>query len=443
MRPVVERSTIAAPATAPGKAGVAVVRVSGPRALAALAALVGRLPPPRVASLARLRDGSGETIDEALVIGFPGPASFTGEDVAEFHVHGSPAVLRRLLAVLIDEQGCTAAGPGAFTRRAFENGRLDLLKAETIADLIDSQTERQRRQAIAALGGAQEAALAELRAHFVEALAGIEASLDFGDEDDVPADVTAGADRIAAEIVAALESLVKRSRAARELREGVTIAVLGAPNAGKSSLVNALVGRRVALVSDVPGTTRDRIEATIDLGGYAFRLVDTAGLRTTEDPLEAEGIALSLEAAMVADVVLWLDPEGDWSLMPAAIRHRAIRVRSKVDLIDRSVGTVDGEEVVGVSVVADDGIKALVERLIAEAQRRDPANAVVFTHERQIDLLERAAMAVGGGRARLDSAPELFAFELRHAAELLDGLVGCVTSDEVLAAVFGRFCIGK
>jgi tRNA modification GTPase len=296
--------TFCALATAPGRAAVAVVRINGPHAFAALSSLAGKIPTPRRAALRRLRHPtSGESLDEALVLAFPGPSSFTGDDLAELHLHGGQAVVAAVLEAL-GEIGVRLAEPGEFTRRAFENGKLDLSRAEAIADLVDAETDAQRRQALGQLGGALELKYSTWRAALIEALAFIEAQIDFPDEE-VPPEVAARARRPLEQLRQEMAAALSEVRGER-VREGFRIALVGAPNAGKSSLLNALAGRDAAIVTPIPGTTRDVIEVPAVLGGYKALLADTAGLRDTADPIEQEGVRRARAWAEGADLRLWV-----------------------------------------------------------------------------------------------------------------------------------------
>ncbi|HVV94325.1 MAG TPA: tRNA uridine-5-carboxymethylaminomethyl(34) synthesis GTPase MnmE [Hyphomicrobiales bacterium] len=306
--------TIYALSSAPGKAGIAVIRASGPAAGAALEALAGGRPPERRASVRRLRHPvSRETLDEAVVLWFPAPGSFTGEDAAELHVHGGRATVMGVLDALAQVSGLRLARPGEFARRAFEGGRLDLAEAEALADLIDAETAAQRRQALGGLDGGLSARAADWRERLVGLMALAEAAIDFPDEDDVPgglaAEIAVGAGALADEIAAVLDDGGRGER----LRTGATIVVAGRPNVGKSTLLNGLAAREVAIVSPHPGTTRDTVEVALDLGGYPATLVDTAGLRDSADPVEAEGVRRARARAAAADLVLWLDDDPAFS----------------------------------------------------------------------------------------------------------------------------------
>ncbi len=326
-------ATIAALSTAPGRSAIAVVRVSGPCASEVLQALTARpLPQPRQAVRRTLISASGDRLDDVLALWFPGPGSYTGEDCVEFHLHGGRAVVHSVLAEVMAFPGVRLAEPGEFTRLAVLAGKLSLAEAEAIGDLIDSDTERQRQQAIASLGGGLQKVVVTLREQLVDVSALLAASIDFSDEDDVPEMVFQSARMALGQVRASLSRLLASSRGAELVRNGVRVAILGPPNAGKSSLLNALVEREAAIVSDLPGTTRDRIEVDLELDGYLFRLTDTAGLRESEDVIEQMGIARSLEAGSEADLVLWLLPVGDKpDAPPVRLADRVVTVISKDD----------------------------------------------------------------------------------------------------------------
>lgn len=425
------RDTIYALSSGRPPAGVAVVRLSGPQALAALATLAGRVPAPRAATLAALRDpADGALIDRALVLGFPAPASFTGEDVAEMHVHGGVAVVEALLGALGRIAGLRLAEPGEFSRRAFDNGKLDLTQAEGLADLIAAQTDAQRRLALAQAGGLLRDRAEAWRATIVRLLAMVEAEIDFSDEDDVDA----GSDRAA---IAALRDDIARalddSRIGERLRDGLAITVIGAPNVGKSSLINALARREVAIVSDIAGTTRDMIEVALDLGGVPATLIDTAGLRDTDDPVEAEGIRRARARAASADLILQVSDGKD----PAAIGQPVV---NKIDAGDTPPGHRDG--VIYLSAKSGAGLEVLEAWLIDWAAR------VTRTDEPPLIARARQRTALVDARERLDEAlaerdPVLHAESLRLAARALGRVTGMVDVEELLGEIFGRFCIGK
>jgi tRNA modification GTPase len=425
------RDTIYALSSGRPPAGVAVVRVSGPQALSALAALAGRAVAPRVATLAGLRDpADGELIDRALVLGFPAPASFTGEDVAELHVHGGVAVVEALLRALGRVDGLRLAEPGEFSRRAFDNGKLDLTQAEGLADLIAAQTEGQRRLALAQAGGRLRARAEGWRASIVTLLAMVEADIDFSDEDDVDA----GSDPAA---IAALRDdiadVLDDDRIGERLRDGLAIAVVGAPNVGKSSLINALARRDVAIVSETAGTTRDTIEVALDLGGVAATLIDTAGLRDTDDPVEAEGIRRARARAASADLVLHVT-DG------AAAAPLGQLVVNKIDARGELPGSRNGRLYVSAKTGAGlDRLEAWLVGWAAQATHRDEPPLIARARQRR---------ALADAVARLDEAlaegdPVLHAESLRLAARALGRVTGVVDVEELLGEIFGRFCIGK
>ncbi|HST36920.1 MAG TPA: tRNA uridine-5-carboxymethylaminomethyl(34) synthesis GTPase MnmE [Allosphingosinicella sp.] len=407
-------------------AAVALVRISGPKADAALAALAGRLPEPRIATLARLRDGD-EVLDNALVVRFPGPASATGEDVAELHLHGGRAVVASVLAALVRIEGLRPAQPGEFTRRAFDNGRIDLAEAEGLADLLEAETESQRRQAMALVGGVLGRQVAAWQEELLALAASVEAVLDFSDEDDVaplPADF---APRLA-RLRDSMTSWLARPPAER-LKEGIRVVIAGPVNAGKSSLLNALIGRDAAIVTPVPGTTRDLIEASVAFGGVPFLLVDTAGLRESPDEVEAIGIARARASTGAADLILWLGPPGD---APAG----AIRVHSKADL----GGAVQPTDL-SVSATIGTGVEQLISLLVRRAATLLPAEGEVSLNARHREALREAVVSLAGFESVADLL--IVAELLRRARSSLGSITGKAGVEDMLDALFGRFCIGK
>jgi tRNA modification GTPase len=408
-----------------------VVRVSGPQAIEAIDKISGLRLEPRVATLAALRDPADDSlIDRGLILSFPAPASFTGEDVAEFHVHGGLAVVETLLRALGAIEGLRLAEPGEFSRRAFDNGKLDLTQAEGLSDLIAAQTDAQRRLALAQAGGALRDKAEGWRAAIVHLLAQVEADIDFSDQGDVDAGFDAAA-------VEALRASVARALAGaavgERIRDGLTVAVVGEPNVGKSSLVNALARRDVAIVSEVAGTTRDAIEVALDLAGVAVTLIDTAGLRDTADPVEAEGIRRARARAAAAELVLHV------AEAPPAQPLGQVVV-NKVDRSRIAAGFRDG--VLHVSVKTGDGLDDL-ERWLA-----DWATTATRTDEPPIVARERQREALAAALAHLTEALQetdtvLRAEALRLAARALGRVTGRVDVEEVLGEIFGRFCIGK
>jgi tRNA modification GTPase len=430
--------TIFAPATAAGRAAVAVVRVSGPKSAMAVRALAGDLPPPRRAALRRLFGPDGEPIDEGLVLWFPAPASYTGEDAAELQVHGGRAVVGALVEALA-ALGLRLAEPGEFTRRAFQHGRLDLAQAEGVADLIDAETEAQRRQALAQLGGRLSDAQAHWRGALTEVLAFFEAAVDFPDEE-VPADVAARARPALQQLIGELDAAAWDAERGARVREGYKIALVGAPNAGKSTLLNALAGRDAAIVTEIPGTTRDVIEVPLQLAGYKAIVADTAGLRDTDDRVEAEGVRRAAAWAEVADLRIWLVD----GTAPAPPRPGLLQPDDLVLLTKRDLG--DGAaDVPGAPFTArSPNDVAWLERTLAERVTEALAGAEppAATRLRHRALLEEASRRL---RAALveEERLELAAEDVRLAARALDLITGRLDPEAVLGKIFESFCIGK
>jgi tRNA modification GTPase len=427
-------ATIHAVSTAPGRAAVAVVRISGPLAHEALALLcAGRAPPPdRSLRLRRLRAPDGTDLDSALVVCFPEGASYTGEAAAELHLHGGAAVIAAVLGALAAMPGLRPAQPGEFSRRAFENGRLDLAQLEGVADLIDARTEAQRRQALRSADGVLARRAAAWRAELIGALALIEVGIDFADEA-LPDSIRAEAD---ARIRALTESLTAERRgaeAARSLREGFTVAIVGPPNVGKSTLFNALLRREAAITSPIAGTTRDVLEAACDMGGIPVTLLDTAGLRESADPIEAAGVARARDRAGSADLRLVVHD-------PFTIAERAmmrpgdIAVTTKADLAATAAPAA-----LAVSARTGEGVEALA-RTIAERLSLRIGEAGVVVNARQAAAIDAALAAL---QRSWGASDELAAAELRCAARALDALIGRVDVEHVLDDIFGRFCLGK
>lgn len=436
--------TIFALASAPGRAGVAVFRLSGQRAGAALVALSGKaLPLPRKAVRVRLAQ-AGEDIDDGLALWFPAPASFTGEDVVELHVHGGRAVAAALTEAL-RTLGLRPAEPGEFSKRAFLGGKLDLTRAEAIADLVDAETAAQRRQALRQLDGGLSALVEAWRAELVRALALMEAVIDFSDEgvpDGLVEDVAAIVGRLRAD----MERALGEGRRSERLRDGIHIAILGAPNAGKSSLLNKIAGRDVAIVSATAGTTRDIIEVHLDLHGWPVVLADTAGLREASEEIEAEGIRRALARAEAADLKLLVFDGGHLPAIDAATRGMidgdALVVLNKSDCAPARPDHLDGHRVLAVSARTGDGLDALLAALEgAVAERFAVSAAPALTRARHRAAVEEGLAAL----AAFDPARpiELAAEELRRAAQAIGRITGRVEVDELLDVVFREFCIGK
>ncbi|MDE0056985.1 MAG: tRNA uridine-5-carboxymethylaminomethyl(34) synthesis GTPase MnmE [Defluviicoccus sp.] len=440
-------TTVFALSTARGRAAIAVFRVSGPAAGAALESLTGLADPaPRRAMRVAIREpATGEMLDDGLALWFPGPASYTGEDMAELHVHGGRAVVEAVGLALGRTDGLVPAGPGDFTRRAFAAGKLDLTQVEAIADLVDAETEAQRRQARRQAGGALAELYESWRGLLVGALAHLEAFIDFPDED-LPREAEAEI----AETVARLARDVARhlgdARRGERLRDGVAVAVLGPPNVGKSSLVNALARREAAIVAAEAGTTRDAIEIHLDLGGLPATVIDTAGLREAAGAVEAEGIRRALARADDADLrLVMLDaraPEPDAALA-RLIDGDALVALNKTDLrATPPPGRVAGMQATALSVRTGDGLAALIARLTdAVAERTATGAAPVPTRLRHRLALDSCLAALQ--RAQGQDVPELRAEDLRAAAAALGRLTGRVGVEDVLDAIFRDFCIGK
>jgi tRNA modification GTPase len=430
--------TIFAPATAPGRAAVAVVRLSGPRSGEAVRALAGRLPAPRRASVRRLRDASGGDIDEALVLWMPAPGSYTGEDSAELHLHGGPAVVAATLEAL-GGLGLRLAEPGEFTRRAFENGRLDLAQAEAVADLVEAETEAQRRQALDQLGGRLSDVQARWRAELMQALAMLEAAVDFPDEE-LPADVAARARPSLERLITGLEAAAADAVRGERVREGFRIALIGAPNAGKSTLLNALAKRDAAIVTATPGTTRDIIEVPLQLAGYKVVVADTAGLRETADEIEAEGVRRAERWAAEADLRLWLVDGRDASpVRPEALRRSDLVLLTKRDL-GEPTGAVAGAAFTAHSPNDVAWLEATLADRVVEALAG--SEAPTATRLRHKVLLQSAADHLRRALAEAE-ALELAAEDVRLAARALDRITGRIDPDQVLGEIFATFCIGK
>lgn len=431
--------TIFAAATAAGRAAVAVVRLSGSRTAVAVRTLAAGLPEARRASLRRIYGQDGGEIDQALVLWFPGPGSYTGEDAAEFHVHGGSAVTGAVLEALRG-LGLRLAEPGEFTRRAFENGKLDLAQAEAVADLVDAETEAQRRQALAQLDGRLSEAQARWRAALMEALALYEAAVDFPDEE-LPADVAARAQPILQDLVQELDAAQAEAERGERVREGYRIALIGAPNAGKSTLLNALAGRDAAIVTPTPGTTRDIIEVPLQLGGYKVIVADTAGLRRTEDLIEAEGVRRATSWAEGADLRVWLV---DCTSASAPERPAALEPDDLVLLTKRDLGD-PGIELPGTPFTAKSPNdvawleRTLAERVVEALAGAEPAAATRLRHRALLAAAaEHLRRALGEAQAL-----ELAAEDVRLAARALDRITGRIDPEEVLGRIFASFCIGK
>ncbi|MDY6948838.1 MAG: tRNA uridine-5-carboxymethylaminomethyl(34) synthesis GTPase MnmE [Pseudomonadota bacterium] len=430
--------TIFALSSGPIPAGVAIVRISGPDARRALRDLTGSDPLPRIAALQTIRDRAGDPIDRAIVLFFPGPKSFTGEDVVEFQLHGSRAVVAKLFTELSQIGGLRHAEAGEFTQRAFVNGRLDLVEAEGLADLIEAETELQRRLALASAGGSVSRGYDSWRDRILHARAMIEAELDFSDEGDVPGSVS---EAVLADIRALSEEIerhVAGYRRSEIIRDGFRVVIVGAPNAGKSSLLNALAARDAAIVTAEPGTTRDVIEVPLILGGTKVILADTAGLREPAGTVEAIGIDRSRGAANSADMVLLLEAPDAPFTEELGVDGEILRVANKLDL-----GYLDGSNVdFQVSALTGEGVGALLDAVGAAACAKVGSSSVLPFKLRHVELLRSCGHALE--HALREELPlELRAEELRAAGNDLGRITGKIDAEEVLGAIFSRFCIGK
>src|SRR4249919_3078148 len=480
------RDTIYALSSGRPPAAISVVRISGPRAGVALKTLIGRIPDPRQAALARVRGRDGEIVDQALALWFPGPRSETGEDVAELQLHGGHAVIAAVIAALGRIEGLRLAEPGEFTRRAFENGQLDLTQVEALADLVSAETQAQRRQAFQQLRGLLGNRAELWRRRVIEAQALVEAGIDFSDEGDVPQGLVTRALRIVGPLAAEITQAVAGAGRGERLREGLCVAIAGPPNAGKSTLLNRIAGREAAIVSPYAGTTRDLIEVHLDLGGLPVTFLDTAGIRETEDPVELEGVRRARERANSADLVLWMVEEGEGATSPLAALPAAEKpavtapiwiVRNKIDLVQRNerqsqsngrnestrrvnkpltdmvnerlagmneFGFSPNELTFDLSAKSGEGFDALLEQLTKHAETYlEGAEAALVTRERHRRTLEDVVAALQRASRVDPDREDLLAEELRIAAQSLGRLTGRVDVEDVLDVIFRDFCIGK
>ena len=426
--------TIYALSTAQGKAGVAIIRVSGPLAFDAVGSLAGDVPAPRIASLRVLRSADGVRLDEALILTFENGHSFTGEKVAEFHVHGSNAVVVAVLDALSRMDGLRPAEPGEFTRRALENGRLDLAQVEGLADLIDAETEAQRRQALRVLSGDLGKRAEDWRSALIRAAALLEATIDFADED-VPVDVSREVTQLVTAVKRDLEKEISGVSTAERIRSGFEVAIVGAPNVGKSTLLNALAGRDAAITSEVAGTTRDVIEVRMDLGGLPVTLLDTAGIRETEDTVESIGVERALGRAATADLRVFLVTGDDMPDLPC--EPDDIVVQAKADL-DPGKGQ-------GISGKTGLGVSELIAQITATLSAR-ASGAGVATRLRHSQAMQRGLSSLESALTLLprgEDTADITAEEIRTAIRALDSLIGRIDIENILDEIFASFCLGK
>ncbi|WP_029077267.1 tRNA uridine-5-carboxymethylaminomethyl(34) synthesis GTPase MnmE [Kaistia adipata] len=434
--------TIFALSSGAAPSGVAVIRLSGSGVRFGLETLLGSVPAPRQAALRTIRAPDGEILDRGLVLFFAAPASFTGEDVAELQVHGGRAVIAAVLKTLAGLPGYRPAEAGEFTRRAFANGRADLTEIEGLADLVAAETEVQRRLAVRQAEGGLRRVYEDWRRRLIRARALVEAGLDFVDEEDVPDDVMAPAWDEAAGVAAEMARHLDDQHWGERVRSGFEVVLLGEPNVGKSSLMNALVRREAAIVTAEPGTTRDLIEVSLDIGGHAVTLIDTAGLRETESVVEREGIARARRRADTADLILALsDQDSSVETMPADAK--VIRVRTKLDLIDSdSKQALDGNAI-GISVRTGEGLDTLVAAIGAALDLARPMPSALITRTRQRDGVSQALFYLSELAQAGHAAVEVKAELLRSAADALGRVTGKVDVEDLLDVIFSEFCIGK
>jgi tRNA modification GTPase len=442
--------TIAAIATPPGRGGVGVIRISGRCASAVAEALLGRVPQPRHASFLPFRDSDGQILDSGLAVYFPGPASFTGEDVLELHAHGSPVVLdlllRRLLAL-----GVRLARPGEFSERAFLNDKMDLAQAEAIADLINASTERAARSAQRSLQGEFSRQIDALVEELVQLRQYVEAAIDFVDED-IDFLAEGAIEQKLQALRQRLEVIQSTARQGRLLRDGLTLVIVGKPNVGKSSLLNQLAGRDAAIVTDIAGTTRDLLREYIQIDGLPLHIVDTAGLRDSADPVEQEGIRRAREALRQSDGVLFMvddrdsDDAGAWlGELPANVP--VTQVRNKIDLSGQSPALLQAGAItqIRLSLKTGEGMELLKQHLKQTVGYQDEGQDVFIARRRHLDALGTAHAAIRQGleQLRANTGAELLAEDLRTAQNALSEITGAFTNEDLLDRIFAGFCIGK
>ena len=441
-----QTSTIFALSTPPGRSAIAVIRLSGPNVGAVLDAMCSSRPKPRTAALRRLKDpASGDILDEALVLYFASPRTETGEDMAEFQVHGGKAIVRAVLDTLSRQPGCRPAEPGEFAQRAFANGKLDLAQIEGLADLIDAETQGQRQQAIAQATGLQSKRFDAWRDELLRTMGLVEAAIDFSDEGDVSDKAVAQAEKAARHLRTDLAAHLDDGHRGEILREGFRVVLAGPPNAGKSSLLNALARRDAAIVSEEAGTTRDVIDVRLDLEGHAVIVSDTAGIRETSSSVEQEGIRRTLQATRDADLVLWLSEASAPTPSPAIeAHHLAILTKSDLFPPEKRIHVKQDGFDFAISAKTGDGLDALIAHIAARARdasgnASDPA----ITRVRHRRELESAVCQLDAFLDQPDIPLELRAEDLRLSATALARLTGRIDAEQVLGEIFSRFCIGK
>lgn len=422
------RDTIFALSSGRPPAAVSVIRVSGPDAHEAGRKLAGSLPLRRSASLRTLRASDGTALDDALVLRFDGPASSTGEDIVEFQCHGGRAVVDAVLISLAEVDGLRPAHPGEFTRRAFENGRIDLTEAEGLADLIEAETELQRKAALAIAEGGLRRQVEDWQHRLVQLSARAEAAIDYVDEDDVVPDGSLQRDALG--LAQELGEWLSRPRV-EPLKDGVRVVIAGPPNVGKSSLMNAIAGQERAIVTDIPGTTRDHIEAVISLAGVPISLVDTAGLCESDETVERIGVERAEALIQSADILLWLGEPDE-----APPHSRLTRVHSRADLPERGAPPTDS---LPVSSLTGEGLSTLLDHVVAQARTLLPAEDAIALNRRQADTLSAAQREL----TDVNDDPVLSAECIRAARTAFDRLTGRAGVEDVMDALFGRFCLGK
>ncbi len=420
-------------------AGIAIVRLSGPGCKTALKLIIGGIPEARRACLHKFTDpDTRETVDTGLVLFFPGPASFTGEDVVEFHLHGGSAVVRKFLKVLASISGLRLANAGEYSLRAFENGRFDLTEIEGLSDLISAETENQRKQAISQSGGRLRKIVEGWQQILLHNRAYLEASIDFSEEDDVdgklPSSIWSDIQDIKTEMADCLDD----ERSGEIVRDGYRIAIMGPTNVGKSSLINALAKRDVAIVSEIPGTTRDVLEVHLDLGGYQVIFVDTAGIRDTVDEVELMGIARAHKVSEQSDLVLWL-MSNDQPILPYNLDKNCIIVCTKMDL----TGSLADKDVLSISSLTGENLDALLDRVTSEIRDVLVRESSIITRYRHRSCIEDGLLSLSNISNTNDVGLEVLCEHLRSASHAIGGITGQFGVEDVLDVIFSEFCIGK